>query len=315
MKCVHATVSCLGLIVTWMMPTFSVAFDDANGSNTTSNRTKLKSPTAKTKKVKEEENLVQAKLFEAMERGDIEVKFVGKSSAEASIVFNNKTDRPILLKLPSTFGAVPVLAQQPGMGFGNGGGNAGGIGGGNGGGQGQGVGGGFGAGGGGGNGMGMGAGANNFGGNGPLGGQGFGAAGGQGQGGRGFFRVNPDTPRKLTVATVCLEHGKPDPNPHMQYQLVTLDKINASPEVAVLCEALGDGKLAQNTAQAAAWHLANDMSWAQLASKPRLVSEYTGIEYYFTRNELENAIAAVNKARSMSRQNAPMALSSYRYGK
>ena len=116
----------------------------------------------------------------------------------------------------------------------------------------------------------------------------MGGMGGMGMG--GMMRVEPDRPRKVTVPTLCLEHGKADPNPRMKYRIVRLSEVNASPEVAELCKALAQGKVPQNTAQAAAWHIANGLSWEELAKKPRVISQYTGIELYFSGFEIQNAL-------------------------
>ncbi|NND95949.1 MAG: hypothetical protein HKN47_01315, partial [Pirellulaceae bacterium] len=107
------------------------------------------------------------------------------------------------------------------------------------------------------------------------GGMGGGGMGGGGMGGGGgFMRVPPERMKKVSVTTVCLEHGKPDPNPKMAYKMVPLEQFTDNPQVRVLCEALGYGQVTQNTAQAAAWHLMDDMSWQQLAKKNRVESKY-----------------------------------------
>ena len=134
-----------------------------------------------------------------------------------------------------------------------------------------------------------------------MGGGGMGGGGMGGGGMGGMMRVEADKPRKLSAATVCLEEGKPDPNPRMKYRIVRLEEVNPSPEVAEVCKALGYGKIAQTTAQAAAWHLANGMSWDKLSTLPRVVSKYTGIEYYFSNYEIQAAmrvVAAVKVATS-----------------
>ena len=175
-----------------------------------------------------------------------------------------------------------MLAQGLGGGIGGGGLGGGGLGGGGlgggglgglqGGGGGQGIGGGFGGGGGG------------FG-----GGQGGGGFGG-GQGGGGFFRVEPDRPRKMTVATICLNHGKADPNPRMKYKVVRLAEVNDSPVIEGFCRGLASGKVSQNVAQAAAWHVANGLTWEVLVRKPRVISEYTGVEMFFSKFEVQAAM-------------------------
>ena len=120
----------------------------------------------------------------------------------------------------------------------------------------------------------------------------------------GMMRVEPERPRKVTVPTVCLEHGKADPTPRMKYRIVRLEQVNANPEVAELCKALANGKVPQNKAQAAAWHLANGLSWEELANKPRMISEYTGIELYFSRSEIQNALRLTSIVRSTAAETA-----------
>ena len=113
--------------------------------------------------------------------------------------------------------------------------------------------------------------------------------GGMGMGG-GMFRIAPDRPTKLTVPCVCLEHGKLDPTPRMTYKVVPL---NRSPDPRLpLCSLLGQGLVPQNTAQAAAWHMANGLSWDELAVKNRIESRYTGNVRFFSRLELQAAYRA-----------------------
>jgi hypothetical protein len=97
----------------------------------------------------------------------------------------------------------------------------------------------------------------------------------------GFMRIAPEKTRKLTARTVCLEHGKPDPNPRIAYRMIPIEEFTANTKVAELCRQLGRGELAQKTAQAAAWHLTNDLSWEKLASLNRLESKYLGNFKFF----------------------------------
>ncbi len=204
-------------------------------------------------------------MFRAMADGQLTVDYIAKDAKQANLIFRNQTDKPLKVKLPETFGAVHVLGQMGGMGgMGGGGMGMGGMGMGGGGGGAQGMGGGMGG-------------------------------GGMDMGGMGMFRVDVDKPRKMPVATVCLEHGKQDPTPRMKYKVVPLEVVNSDPQIAELCKMLGTGKVSQNTAQAAAWHVANGLSWQELANKPRVVSKYTGIELYFSQFEVQNAIRLVAK--------------------
>ena len=102
----------------------------------------------------------------------------------------------------------------------------------------------------------------------------------------------------LQVEMVCLEHGKPDPNPRMKYTIVPLEQFNADPKVNELCKLLADGKVKQNVAQAAAWNIANGVSWHSLAKKYRRESQYTGNEKYFTQDELRAAINVTGHCRA-----------------
>ena len=54
-------------------------------------------------------------MFAAIEKGDIAVKVVPKDSTLCSIRIENKTDRPLNVRLPEAFAAMPVLAQRAGI--------------------------------------------------------------------------------------------------------------------------------------------------------------------------------------------------------
>jgi hypothetical protein len=245
----------------------------------------------------------QVEMFSAMDEGLISVEYIGKDATTANLIFKNRGEEPLDVALPEVFGAVHVLQQGMMGGMGGGMGGMGGMGGGMGG-MGGGMGGMGGMGGGMGGGQGMGGGMGGMGGGmGGMGG-GMGGMGGGGMGMGGMMRVEPDRPRKMTVATVCLEHGKADPNPKMKYKVVRLSEVNPSGEINQLCRALGRGQVSQNIAQAAAWHIANDLSWQELASKPRVISEYTGIEYYFNPVEIQNALRLTSMV-TIAAENAP----------
>ena len=176
-------------------------------------------------------------MFAAIEKGDIAVKLIPKDSTQSQVLIENKTDRPLNVKLPEAFAGVPVLAQG---GFG-----------------GQGAGGG-------------GSGhshnnSNNNSGNQGMGG-GMGGMGGMG-GGMGGFNVPPEKVGKFKVPTVCLDHGKAEPRAAIPYTIKPIESYTSKPGVRELCEMLGTGKLSQRAAQVAAWHLNNDMSWQELANK------------------------------------------------
>ena len=257
-------------------------------------------------------------MFQAMEQGILTVDYIGKDAKEANLIFKNKGDEPLNVVLPQTFGALPVLAQGM-MGMGMGGGGMGGMGGGGMGGMGGGGMGGMGGGGMGGGGMGGGQGMGGGMGGGGMGGGGMGGMGGGGMGGGGMggmggmMRVEADIPRKMTVATVCLNHGKADPNPRMKYKVVRLAEVNDSPVIEEFCKALGTGRINQNTAQAAAWHVANGLTWEELVHKPRVISDYTGVEMFFSPFEVQAAMRlttlATQEAERVASYNASVKVS------
>ena len=232
-------------------------------------------------------------LFTAMESGDIEVRLVPRDATRATLVIENKTDRPLHLRLPEAFAGVPVLAQFGGGGIGGrGGGGRGGFGGGGGGGQQQAFGGGGGGGGGG------------FGGGGGRGGGGFG-------GGGGFFSVAPESMRKLKVATVCLEHGKKDPHPRTPYEIRPLSDVTEDSQVAEVVKMLGRGEIDQVSAQAATWHLTDGLTWDRLAQKIKKKHHNGRVEMYFSAPYLLRALNIVEEA---DRRSGPTE-SSYGYRK
>jgi hypothetical protein len=174
-------------------------------------------------------NQETVEMFSAIENGQIAVKLIPKDSTQCRILIENKTDKPLNVKLPETFAGVPVLAQ--GRAGGGGGSRTGGS-------------------------------STSGGGNQSMGG----GMGGMG-GGMGMFNVPPEKVGQLRLPTVCLEHGKGEPNERIPYEIKPLESVTSKPAVAELCRSLGRGQVNQRAAQAAAWFLNNDMSWQELAAK------------------------------------------------
>ena len=211
-------------------------------------------------------------LFAAMESGDIEVKVIPKDATKGTVTVKNNTDKPLTIKVPAALAGVPVLAQGlGGCPIGGGGGRCRGGGGNNN--QNQGFGGGM------------------------MGGMGgmMGGMGGMGMGG-GFFSVAPDKVAKLKLVTVCLDHGKDDPNPHVEYKLVPIESYATDPAIEELIKLMVAGKIDQHSAQAAAWHLQNGLTWEELATKVGAKHLDGSLEPYFTAVHLQRALAATKEA-------------------
>jgi hypothetical protein len=94
-----------------------------------------------------------------------------------------------------------------------------------------------------------------------------GGGGGFGGGGGGLFNIAPEKVGELKVATACLDHGKLEPSKYIAYEVVPLEQCTNKPGVAEALALLAAGKTKQKVAQAVVWHLANGLSWEQLAAK------------------------------------------------
>jgi hypothetical protein len=227
----------------------------------------------------------QVELFQAMQSGELEVKLIPKDSKQATVVIKNTTDKRLEIRLPEAFAGVPVLAQVDGLG-------------------------------GGGRDRGGGGGSNinqSFGGG--MGGMGM----GMGMGGMrgGMFNVAPAKVRKIKVATVCLQHGKPDPNPRVPYALKPIESYTQDQKVIEVCKMLGQGKIHQHAAQAAAWHLTDRLSWPQLAAKVKVRHLNGSTELYFSPRDLQRAFQIVQVAAAQADKKAqgtsPAEIESDRY--
>ena len=200
-------------------------------------------------------------LFDAMESGDIEAKIIPKDATKGTVLIENKTGKPLTVKLPEAFAAVPVLAQGLLGGCPGGGGGC------------------------------PGGGANQG-----MGGGMMGGMGGGGMMGGGMFNIGAERVVKVKTVTVCLEHGKKDPNPHVEYKLVKLDSVAKSEAACEVVFMLARGELDQHSAQAAVWHLENGLSWEDLAQKVGVKHLNGVVEPYFSPLQLKYAFAAAKVA-------------------
>lgn len=189
-------------------------------------------------------------LFDGMESGKIEATVIPRDSKKVTLQLKNNSDKPLTIRLPEAFAAVPVLAQAGGGGL---------FGGGNG-------------------GIGFGAGGGNQAGGQGGGTQGLGVNGGQNGGGRrnagagpfgggaGVFNVPAGKVIKVKLTSVCLEFGKPEPHAHNEYVIQPIETLCDKPEVVSILRSMGNGEVSQEVAQLAAWNVANGTSFKQIAS-------------------------------------------------
>lgn len=221
-------------------------------------------------------------LFDGIEKGLLDATLIPKNSFGGNVFIENKSDKPLTVKLPKAVAAVQVLKQGFGAGGAGGGGAGGGIGGAGGGGQ-QSMGGGMGGGGMGGGGM------------------GGGGMGGMGGMGGGFFSVPPEKVVQIPMHSVCLQHGKAEPRPTATYKLVKLETYTKNPVLQELITMVAAGNINPQAAQAAVWHVTDNMTWDQLASKQVAHVGGASPEPYFTDEQLSGAQQIVATAQGRTR--------------
>jgi hypothetical protein len=201
-------------------------------------------------------------MFSAIEKGQIAVKLIPKDSTQSRVMIENKTDQPLNVKLPETFAGVPVLAQRAGGGGGGGSSRSSGT-------------------------------SSNQSMGGGMGGMGGGGGGGMGG---GMFNVAPEKVGQFRVPTVCLEHGKGEPNAQIPYEIKPIESVTNKPAVAELCRMVGTNQLNQRAAQAAAWFLNNDISWKDLAAKRYRHANGAIGESYFSPAEIQTGMQIAKAA-------------------
>jgi hypothetical protein len=211
-------------------------------------------------------------FFAAMNDGQVDAKFIAKNDHAARVLITNKTNQTLHLQLPEAFAGVPALAQVGGGGFGGGGRGGGGLGGGGGGQQ-------------------------------SVGG-GMGGGGGMMGGGGGMFSIPPEKTAKINLAVVCLDHGLRNPSSSTPYKIVPAGDHLDKPAVIELLKAFGRGELNHQAVQAAAWHLNNDMSWQELASKLSGTRRSLSRPPYFTRQQIQAGMAYATEATRLAHVNA-----------
>lgn len=197
-------------------------------------------------------------LFKAIKDGNITARLVMKNSKEGQVLITNTTKQPLTVKLPQAVVGVHVLKQdgeeieEEGEGGEQGGGDNNNNNNNN---NNQPIGGGFGQGG-----FGQGGG-------GRFPGGGGGRFPGGGGGGGGFFSIPPEKAILIPFKSVCLAHGKREPNLRCHYRLVPVESYTKNKTLRTLIHMIATGRINSHAAQAAAWNLTNRMSWQQLAMK------------------------------------------------
>jgi hypothetical protein len=225
-------------------------------------------------------------LFEGERDGQLGLRMVAQNPKSGLVFVTNRSPESLTVAVPKAVVGIHILpqfGQGPGLGNQNGFGQGNGLG------NGQ-------AGGGGG------LGQNTGGTLGPMGNnQGFlgqNGANGLNPAGNGFFSIPPGKTVQLQLNSVCLSYGRPDPTPSMKYKLVRVEDQVSDPALQELLAGINE-RSDRDAVQAAAWHLANGLSWEQVAklSNQRLPGVITPM---FTDSEVRNARSLVESAKELA---------------
>ena len=114
-----------------------------------------------------------------------------------------------------------------------------------------------------------------------------------------MFNVAPEVVADFKVQTVCLEHGKDEPRAKIPYEIKPIAEFTGRAEVHELCKMVGLRAIPQRAAQAAVWHLSNDMSWQELAAKQIRHANGTRSPY-FNPAEIQAAMQIAVRAKQLA---------------
>ncbi|RLT10384.1 MAG: hypothetical protein DWI21_04225 [Planctomycetota bacterium] len=118
---------------------------------------------------------------------------------------------------------------------------------------------------------------------------------------------------RVTYRSVCLEHGKAEPNSGMTYRISKVEDFNENPILAETLKMVATGQIDPQAGQAATWHITDNMSWEQLAAKstPHVGRSATP---YFSAETLARAqnihVAAVARAKEREHKSDKSAVAS-----
>ncbi|HZZ73778.1 MAG TPA: hypothetical protein VFE24_16115 [Pirellulales bacterium] len=144
----------------------------------------------------------------------------------------------------------------------------------------------------------------------PLGFGGTGGGAGAGGGGAAFsvapekfgiVNVLAEKTAQVRVGCVCMKHGAPDPSPQIPYEIMPIEKYSSDAVLQELIKAFGRGDLNQRAAQAATWHVANNLSWEELANK-QVKHLNRPAEPYFSQSEVLAARQYVAECEKLAKE-------------
>lgn len=122
--------------------------------------------------------------------------------------------------------------------------------------------------------------------------------------GNNFFSIPPERIAQVPFRSVCLNYGKPDPSPRMTYKVVPLEDFSQDPVLQETLKTFGRGRLDRTVAQAAAWHLTDNLSWQDLANIKRytLPGVYSSQVPIFSKPEIQAARKLIEQATKQAQE-------------
>jgi hypothetical protein len=102
-----------------------------------------------------------------------------------------------------------------------------------------------------------------------------------------FFCIPPEKVARIDLVGVCLDHGMPEPNPRVPFEVHPIDQATSRPEVAAAIAMHVCDRVNQTTAQLAVWHLQNGKTWDELADER--VERALGSPRRYSRRQIDAA--------------------------
>ena len=90
----------------------------------------------------------------------------------------------------------------------------------------------------------------------------------------------------------------------MDYTIKPISAVSTDPKIYELCRMLANDEVTQLIAQAAAWNIANGISWEELLTKNRVELMDGYFERYFTPSQLQMAFKVVEVSAERAEERA-----------
>ena len=111
-----------------------------------------------------------------------------------------------------------------------------------------------------------------------------------------MFNIPAGKSGRVSIKTVCLEEGKPNPKSRMNYVIQPLEDLNSDPRIAEMCRMIANDEISQPAAQAAAWSVTDGLTWQEMLVKNRIERMDGSFVRYFHPNDIRMAQQIVQVA-------------------